>query len=192
MLFAPWHPQPIHSPQAPFSSMTRRIGREIAKISMRLLADLEQARWQGAAFTPDSTRKRKGLDPKTAGRRGGKDFGTDEDETLVGLGVTLHAAEQLVHQIQRRHVLQVGRHRRCRCRRRRNSRALEVVEVALCVWLVGSGRVGSGFWWALRFPFGWGGDSRFFLRFALLGSLFGRGNKNKRHFCAWCKYIFMN
>uniref|UniRef100_A0A0A9AQ10 Uncharacterized protein n=1 Tax=Arundo donax TaxID=35708 RepID=A0A0A9AQ10_ARUDO len=38
---------------------------------------------------------------------------TDEDEALVRLGAALHAAEQLVHQIQRRHALQVRRRRGC-------------------------------------------------------------------------------
>lgn len=37
---------------------------------------------------------------------------TDEDDALVGLGAALHAAEQLRHQLHRRHVLQVRRHLR--------------------------------------------------------------------------------
>jgi hypothetical protein len=90
----------------------------------------------------------------------GEDSDTDEDEALVGLGAALHAAEQLVHQIQRRHVLQVRRHRRRRLNgKRSNSRAL-------------GGRWGRGaclprlrrvrFCWAFRFLFGWDGTRIFY------------------------------
>jgi hypothetical protein len=35
---------------------------------------------------------------------------TDEDDALVGLGAALGAAEQLGHELHRRHVLEVRRH----------------------------------------------------------------------------------
>ena len=55
-------------------------------------------------FRRHGTRNR-GRDPPSAGNEEeegerGRVSRTDEDEALVGLGAALHAAEQLVHQIQ--------------------------------------------------------------------------------------------
>lgn len=69
------------------------------------------------------------------GREGGSVFRTDEDEALVGLGAALHAAEQLVHQIQRRHVLQVRRHLAAAASR--NEREEERARVACVGGVVG-------------------------------------------------------
>jgi len=56
---------------------------------------------------PGGTRNSAEPPPPPAARRRkkGRASRTDEDEVLVGLGAALHPAEQLVHQIQRRHVL---------------------------------------------------------------------------------------
>jgi hypothetical protein len=82
----------------------------------------------------------------------GEDSDTDEDEALVGLGAALHAAEQLVHQIQRRHVLQVRSHRqRRRNGKSSNSRALGAG--ALRSRCVPASFASGGFCWAFRFLF---------------------------------------
>jgi hypothetical protein len=43
--------------------------------------------------------------PAARRRKKGRASCTNEDEVLIELGAALHAAEQFVHQIKRRHVL---------------------------------------------------------------------------------------